>query len=66
MDIGTTLISSIVFGSVGAGYFIYGKKQQQPIPMITGIALCAYPYFISNLYASVIVGTILVAIPWLF
>ncbi len=66
MDIGTTLISSVVFGSVGVGYFIYGKRQQQAIPMITGIALCAFPYFISNLYASAIVGTILVVIPWLF
>jgi len=65
MDIGTMLISSIVFGSVGVGYFIYGKKQQQVIPMITGIALCVYPYFMSNLYASVIVGTILVVVPWL-
>jgi len=29
MDIGTTLMLSILFGSIGAGYFLYGKKQQQ-------------------------------------
>jgi len=37
MDIGTTLMLSILFGSIGAGYFIYGKKQQQCVPLLTGI-----------------------------
>ena len=64
MDIGTTLMVSILFGSIGVGYFIYGKKQQQFIPLFTGIALCVYPYFMSNGYAMVVVGIILTAVPW--
>ena len=48
MDIGTTLMLSILFGSIGAGYFIYGKKQQQFVPLLTGLALCVYPYFLSS------------------
>ena len=29
MDIGTTLLFSTLFGSIGLGYFMYGKKQQK-------------------------------------
>ena len=64
MDMGTTLMLSILFGTIGAGYFIYGKKQRQFIPLLTGIALCVYPYFLSNGYAIAVVGLILTAVPW--
>ena len=64
MDMGTTLMLSFLFGSIGAGYFLYGKKQQQCVPLLTGIALCVYPYFLSNGYAIVVVGVILTAVPW--
>jgi hypothetical protein len=65
MDIGTTLLVSILFGSIGTGYFLYGKKQHQVVPLLTGIALCVYPYFLSNGYAIVAVGILLLAVPWL-
>ena len=61
----TTLIFSFVFGSIGFGYLIYGKKQQRLIPLIAGMGLCAFPYFIPNAYAMVTVGTTLIAAPWL-
>jgi len=60
----TTLAFSVLFGTIGAGYFIYGKRQQRLIPLIAGIGLCAFPYFIPNSYAMVIVGAILTAAPW--
>ena len=65
MDIGTTLLVSVLFSSIGAGYFLYGRKQAQIIPLLTGIALCVYPYCLSNGYAIVIVGLLLTALPWL-
>ena len=61
----TTLICSLLFGSIGVGYFIYGKKQQKMVPLISGIGLCAFPYFIPNPYVMVIVGLLLAAAPWL-
>jgi len=64
MDIGTTLMLSVLFSSIGAGYVLYGKKQQQFVPLLTGLALCVYPYFLSNGSAIVIVGLILTAVPW--
>ena len=42
------LLLGVVFSSIGLGYFIYGKKQQQTMPLICGIALMIYPYFIEN------------------
>jgi hypothetical protein len=64
MDIGTIVMLSVFFSSIGAGYFIYGKKQHQCVPLLTGIALCVYPYFLSNGYAIAVVGLILTAVPW--
>ena len=65
MDVGTTLMVSVLFSSIGAGYFVYGKKQRQVVPLLTGLALCVYPYVLSNGYAIVVVGILLTAVPWL-
>ena len=54
----------MVFGSLGLGFFMYGKKQRAAVPLIVGIALFVIPYFISNVYMLVIAGTALVALPY--
>ena len=58
------LLWGLLFGSIGFGFFLYGKKQKAVVPIITGIALCVVPYFIANVYVLVGVGVILVAIPY--
>jgi hypothetical protein len=65
MDSTAVLLWGLLFGSIGFGFFIYGKKQKSVMPLITGIALCVVPYFIANVYALVIVGVILMAIPFI-
>jgi hypothetical protein len=42
------LFASLVWGSVGMGYFIYGKKQSAWSPMIGGLIMMAASYFISS------------------
>jgi hypothetical protein len=64
MDSTAVLLWGLLFGSIGFGFFIYGKKQKAVVPLITGIALCVVPYFIANVYALVMVGVILVAIAY--
>ena len=64
MDIGAIMMLSVLFSAIGAGYFLYGKKQHQWVPLLAGIALCVYPYFLSNGSAIVVVGLILTAVPW--
>ena len=59
------LLWGLLFGSIGFGFFIYGKKQKAIVPLITGIVLCVVPYFIADVYALVVVGAILAAIPFI-
>ncbi len=58
------LIWGMVFGSIGLGFFIYGKKQKAIVPLITGIALFIFPYFIPDITMLVIIGAILVVLPY--
>lgn len=53
-----------LFGSVGLGYFIYGKKQGLLAPLVSGIALMVYPYFVPGTLAIVLVGIVLMAVPF--
>lgn len=54
----------MLFGTIGLGFFTYGKKQNAVVPLFTGIALFLFPYFIPNVYILVIVGVVLVALPY--
>ena len=54
----------MIFGSIGLGLFIYGKKQRAVVPLICGIALIVFPYFVSNVILLVGIGVLLVAIPY--
>lgn len=60
----SVLLWGLVFGSVGFGYFLYGKKQRAVVPLVCGIALMAFPYFISNTVLLVVVGIALAAAPY--
>lgn len=58
------LLWGVIFGLFGFAYYRYGRKQQAMVPLVTGIALCVFPYFISNIYALVSVGCVLVVLPY--
>ncbi len=58
------LIWGMIFGAIGLGFFIYGKKQKAIVPLLTGIALFVFPYVISDVYLLVLVGAVLVAVPF--
>jgi predicted membrane protein len=58
------LLWGILFSSIGMGFFIYGKKQKATIPLVCGILLMIYPFFISSTTLLVIVGMILTATPY--
>ena len=60
----STLLWGVIFGSVGLGFFIYGRKQQAVVPLVVGIALIVAPYVISNVYYLVLAGLLLVALPY--
>ena len=52
------LMGGLVFGSIGFVAFIYGKRMNLWKPMLLGIALMVYPYFVSNDVAMIAIGAI--------
>jgi len=54
----------MLFGAIGVGYFIYGKKQAMIVPLVCGIALIVYPWFVSGAWLALIVGVVLMAVPY--
>jgi hypothetical protein len=60
------LLWGLLYGSIGLGFFIYGRKQRAPIPLLCGIALMVFPYFVSNIVLLVAIGALLIAIPYFF
>jgi hypothetical protein len=60
----STLMWGVLFGSVGLGFFVYGKKQKAIIPFLSGIGLMLIPYFISNVLILVGTGIVFVVLPF--
>jgi hypothetical protein len=60
----STLMWGMIFGSIGLGFFIYGKKQRAVVPLLSGMALMVFPYFVSNIYVLIAVGIVLMALPY--
>jgi hypothetical protein len=60
----TYLLIWVITGAIGAGYFIYWKKQSMAMPMICGIALCVYPYFFWDIWVLIGIGIVLIALPF--
>jgi hypothetical protein len=60
-----TLVWGIVFGSIGLGFFVYGRKKRVVIPTLSGLTLMLFPYFISNPYIMALLGVVLIALPFL-
>ncbi len=38
-----SLFWGLIFGSIGLGFFMYGKRQRGPVPMVCGLVLMIYP-----------------------
>jgi hypothetical protein len=61
----TSLMLSLIFGTLGFGFFLYGKKAGRMVPLGAGLALMVCPYFIPNLIAQLIVCTTLSVVPFI-
>ena len=58
------LLLGLLFGSIGLGFFIYGKRQSALVPLLCGVLLMIVPYFISNAPLLFTVGAVLVLVPY--
>ena len=61
----STLMWEVILGSIGFGFFIYGKKQKAIVPLISGVGLMVFPYFISNVFILVATGVVFVVLPFI-
>lgn len=54
----------MLFGSIGLGFFMYGRKQRAVVPLVCGLALMVFPYFVTNTVLLVLIGVALMTIPY--
>lgn len=50
------LFGSLLFGAIGLAAFLYGKKLALYKPMIIGLVLMAYPYFVVQTWLMYAIG----------
>ncbi len=60
----SSLLWGLLFGSIGLGFFIYGSRQKAVVPLVCGIALMVFPYFVADTLLLVALGIVLIAIPY--
>jgi hypothetical protein len=59
------LFLGVVFGSIGMGYLVFGKKQQRIMAFVSGVALCLLPYVVSGAFGIIALGLVFVVLPFL-
>ncbi len=60
------LFAEVVFGAIGAGAFLYAKKQGRWKTAIVAVLLMGYPYFVSGAWLLYGVGVALTAALFVF
>ena len=54
-----TILLAVFFGLVGFAAFRYGRKNSETRPLLLGVALMVYGYFVSNAWVSLAIGSVL-------
>jgi predicted membrane protein len=60
----SSLLWGLLFGSIGLGFLIYGRKQRAVVPLVCGLALMIFPYFVLNTILLITIGIVLIVIPY--
>ncbi|MCQ4272125.1 hypothetical protein NA655_13940 [Pseudomonas kuykendallii] len=58
-----SLLWGLLFSAFGFAYFVYGKKQGKAVPLLCGIALMVFPYFVDSDLLLAGIGLTLLAVP---
>ncbi len=66
MGSSSSLLASLIWGSIGVGFAIYGKRQKAMAPLVGGILLVALSYLIGSALLMTMLGVVLVVgIVWI-
>lgn len=60
------LLAGLIFGTIGWGAFVYGKRLDLWQPRVIGIALMVYPYVFTNAWLLWGVGVALMVLLWFY
>ena len=60
----SSLLWGVLFGSIGLGYVMYGRRQRLAMPFVCGVALIGLPYVVTHTVALLVTGLLLVLAPW--
>jgi hypothetical protein len=63
--VAATIFFSIVTSALGIAYMMYGRRQAKFAPLIAGLALCVYSYFIDSWLWLGVIGAALAALPFI-
>ena len=61
----SALLASLLVGSVGLGFFAYGKRQRRAPHLAVGVLLMVYPYFVSSVALMLGIAAALVGLLYL-
>ena len=59
-----SILWGLLFGTFGTAYFVFGRKRRTIVPVVCGLALMIFPYFVGNVILLVAIGVVLMAIPF--
>jgi hypothetical protein len=63
MDV-AVLLWGLLFGSIGLGFVIYGRRQSRPVPFLCGLGLMGLPYLVDGALWLVLGGLALIGIAY--
>jgi hypothetical protein len=61
----SALFVGMIVSAVGVGYIMYGRRQTRFVPVIAGVVLCIYPYFVDDWVWLAVIGVPLLVAPFL-
>jgi hypothetical protein len=59
-----SLFFGFIASAIGVAYIVYGRRQTKLVPVIAGVLLCVYPYFVAGWVWLGVVGALLLAAPF--
>lgn len=54
----------IVTGALGVAYIVYARRRTKFVPLIAGVSLCAYSYFVDSWVWLCVIGALLLVAPF--
>jgi hypothetical protein len=64
-DPSTLQLLTLLIGSIGLGYLVFGRKQANAVALGCGVLLMVVPYAISNIPLLLLVALVLMLLPFL-